>query len=97
VRSPGSGRVTFAGSVAGRLSVAVELRPGLVATLSYLGSTTVSAGDRVGSGDVVGTAGRAHDTDSVHLSVRVDGRYVDPAALLSCRMGHLPDALRLVE
>lgn len=97
VRSPGSGRVTFAGSVAGRLSVTIELGPELVATVSYLGSVSVPAGARLSQGEVVGTAGRAHGTDSVHLSVRVDGEYVDPMTLLSCRMGAIPDALRLVE
>lgn len=96
VRAPGPGRVSFAGSVAGRLSVTVLLDGGTVVSASYLDEVHASAGDRVAAGSVLGASGRAHGMASVHVSARVDGRYVDPLVALGCRWGPLPDALRLV-
>lgn len=90
------GIVTFAGSVAGRRSVSVDHGRGLVTTLSYLDSSTVSRGERVERGETVGTSGLAHGRAAVHLGFRVDGRYRDPMLLFSCRTGDITEALRLV-
>lgn len=90
------GVVSFAGSVAGRLSVSVDHGRGMVTTVSYLAAIAVSRGERVHQGETLGTSGRAHDTESVHLSLRVAGEYTDPMVLFSCRVGEISDALRLV-
>jgi murein DD-endopeptidase MepM/ murein hydrolase activator NlpD len=90
------GIVTFAGSVAGRLSVSVAHGRGLVTTVSYLSAVSVRKGELVRSGQKLGESGRAHDTDSIHLSLRIDGEYTDPMVLFSCRVGDLSEALRLV-
>lgn len=90
------GTVTFAGPVAGRLSVSVDHGRGFVTTLSYLSSVDVRKGQPVAAGEVVGVSGRAHGTDSVHLSLRIDGEYTDPLVLFSCQVGSISDALRLV-
>ncbi len=90
------GMVTFAGSVAGRLSVSVDHGRGLMTTVSYLSTVSVRKGEYVQSGEKLGESGRAHETDSVHLGLRVDGEYTDPMALFSCRVGDIAEALRLV-
>jgi murein DD-endopeptidase MepM/ murein hydrolase activator NlpD len=85
VLSAGGGRVTFAGSVAGR-GVVVVAHPGGVRT-SYepvvdppaIGSA-VSRGDRIG---VVGpTPGHCAPRTCLHWGVRIGGRYVDPLDLV---------------
>lgn len=96
VRSPASGRVTFAGSVAGMRSVTIEPVPGFKVSLSYLSEVSVASGDRVERGDVVGMAGSPHGAEGVHLSTRIDGEYVDPEAQLGCRDTDITRALRLV-
>jgi murein DD-endopeptidase MepM/ murein hydrolase activator NlpD len=90
------GTVTFAGSVAGRLSVSVAHGRGLVTTVSYLSAVSVRKGELVRSGQKLGESGRAHGTDSVHLSLRIDGEYNDPMVLFSCQVGDISEALRLV-
>ncbi len=96
VNAVADGTVTFAGAVAGRLSVSIDHGRGLMSTVSYLSERVASRGDRVGRGDRLGLAGAPHDVAGVHLSLRVDGEYVDPAALFGCRQGDVSDALRLV-
>jgi hypothetical protein len=95
VVAPLSGRVSFAGSVAGMLTVTIEQGP-MKVSLSYLGSVAVARGAAVSVGEVVGTSGHAHGLEAVHLSVRLSGDYVDPAPFLGCRLGSISDALRLV-
>ena len=90
------GTVTFAGSVAGRLSVSVDHGRGLMTTVSYLSAVSVRKGELVGAGQKLGESGRAHGTGSVHLSLRIDGEYTDPMVLFSCRVGDISEALRLV-
>lgn len=97
VRAPASGVVTFAGSVAGMRTVTIEAMPGLKVSVSYLATVGVSAGTSVGRGQRIGTSGMPHGTPGVHLSVRVDGRYVDPVGYLGCRSTDVTRALRLVE
>ena len=83
------GRVIFAGAVGGRLHVTVEHPDGLRTSYSFLESLSVSAGDRVKGGDIVGIAGGL-----VHFGVRSpDGEYLDPEAVLA---GTLRPAARLV-
>lgn len=76
VRSIGRGRVVFAGQVAGRLVVSVDHPDGLRSSLVGLVVLVVRAGDVVRSGQVVGLSGT-----SLHLGVRREGRYLDPALL----------------
>ena len=95
-RAPASGRVTFAGSVAGMRSVTIEPVPGFKVSVSYLSRITVSTGEVVERGEIIGEAGAPHGVDGVHLSTRVDGEYVDPRSQLGCRDTDITRALRLV-
>jgi murein DD-endopeptidase MepM/ murein hydrolase activator NlpD len=85
VRASAPGLVTFAGNVAGNLSVTVDHGDGLKTSYSYLGSITAQRGQQVARGDVVGVVGRGHpDVDfppHVHLSARRDDVYFDPLEL----------------
>lgn len=96
VSSPASGKVTFAGSVAGMKTVTIEPLPGLKISVSYLSQIDVAAGELVERGERIGLAGLAHGTASVHMSTRVNGTYVDPALWLGCRETDISRALRLV-
>lgn len=81
------GAVSFAGSVAGMLSVTVDHPDGMKTSLSHLASISVDAGDVVERGDVVGVSGSAHGRPGVHVSVRLGGEYVDPEPVLLCLGG----------
>jgi murein DD-endopeptidase MepM/ murein hydrolase activator NlpD len=96
VRATASGRVTFAGSVAGMRSVTVEPVPGFKVSLSYLSEIRTSEGRWVARGSVIGLAGSPHGVPGVHLSTRIYGRYVDPAGQMGCRGTDISRALRLV-
>lgn len=96
VRAPVSGRVGFAGTVAGMRSVTVEPVPGLKVSVSYLAAISVRSGESVAAGEVVGVSGPAHGRPAVHLSTRIDGRYVNPSGQLGCRATDVTRALRLV-
>lgn len=96
VRAPASGTVTFAGSVAGMRTVTIEPFSRLKVSVSYLSEVTVTAGTSVSRGAIVGYAGAPHGDPGVHLSTRVEGRYVDPNELLGCRSTEITRALRLV-
>jgi murein DD-endopeptidase MepM/ murein hydrolase activator NlpD len=81
VLAPGPGRVAFAGDVAGRPVVAIELDMGLRATLEPV-TATVTVDSRVGRGDVVGSVA-AHASHCgaqacVHWGLKRGERYVDP-------------------
>ena len=77
VRAVATGRVTFAGSVAGTGYLVVRHGGDRRVTYANLAPTTFSVGDLVVRGQTVGrTAGR------LHFGVRVGDRYVDPAPLL---------------
>jgi murein DD-endopeptidase MepM/ murein hydrolase activator NlpD len=94
VRAAESGTVTFAGSVAGRLSVTVEHGGGLRTSYSYLAVLGARSGQMVSVGDPVGTSGLAHGEPALHFSVRVEDRYQDPAPWLICSLAPAP-GLRL--
>lgn len=81
VRAIGPGVVAFAGPVAGRGVVSVVHPDGLRSSLTGLGRVLVRRGERVATGTVVGTA-----LPMLHLGVRRDGEYVDPASLFGRRV-----------
>jgi murein DD-endopeptidase MepM/ murein hydrolase activator NlpD len=96
IRAPASGRVTFAGSVAGMLSVTIEPVSGYKVSVSYLSELAVLAGQSVSRGQTIGRSGSPHGSPGAHLSARIDGRYVDPRARLGCISTDISRALRLL-
>lgn len=81
VRAAGDGEVVFAGSVGGALHVTIRHGDGLRTSYSYLAALTVTAGEQVALGTVVGWS-----TEVLHLGLRTpDGTYLDPALLWSGR------------
>lgn len=82
VRSPAAGKVVFAGPVAGTSWVSLLVAPGVRVTLGPV-LDPVRAG-RVSSRAPLGKVGPGHEA-ALHLSVRVDGVYVDPLAYLTDR------------
>lgn len=80
VRAIGGGRVAFAGAVAGRLVVSIDHPDGLRSSVVGLAVVSVRVGQVVSAREVVGSAG-----PTLHLGVRRDGRYLDPATLFSRR------------
>ena len=97
VRAPAAGRIGFAGPVAGTTWVSLVVAPGVRVTLGPM-LDPVTAGrvssraplGRVGPGHRAAPAEGAGPTEgagsglaaTLHLSVRVDGVYVDPLAYL---------------
>ena len=78
------GTVAFAGQVAGRGVVTIDHGHGLRSTLDSV-TATVTAGDVVAQGDVVGRVAVGHCPASepcLHLGARIDDRYVDPTPYL---------------
>ena len=96
VRAPASGVVTFAGSVAGMKTLTIEPLEGFKVSVSYLQTIQTHTGARVERGDVVGTAGAPHGVPGVHMSTRINGRYVNPTAWLGCARTDITRALRLL-
>ncbi|MBA0051826.1 M23 family peptidase [Streptomyces sp. AJS327] len=100
VRAAAPGRVTFAGRVAGRGVVTVELRnsghPPLRTTHEPL-RPTVRTGDRVRTGTTIGTLApqsTAHcPTTCLHWGLRRTERYLNPLSLLPPGMLHTPTRL----
>ena len=81
VRAADSGVVTFAGSVAGRLSVTIHHGGGVRTSYSYLSTVLVSAGSSISSGDIVGTSGTHGGRPAVHYSLRIGNMYRAPPIL----------------
>ena len=79
-----AGVVTFAGSVAGVLSVTVDHGGGLRSSYSYLASISVARGQQVDRSMELGTSGIDHGVAAVHFSVRIDGTYADPLSWIGC-------------
>jgi murein DD-endopeptidase MepM/ murein hydrolase activator NlpD len=96
VMAPVAGRVTFAGVVAGMATITVEPVPGFKVSVSYLSAIEVGTGETVERGQVIGRSGMPHGIEGVHLSTRIDGRYVDPEQYLGCRQTDITRALRLL-
>ncbi|WP_329290750.1 M23 family metallopeptidase [Streptomyces sp. NBC_01455] len=94
VRSVAPGRVSFAGRVAGRGAVAVELAgtgdPPLRTTFTPV-RATVRKGDEVAAGEVLGTleADGSHcPTSCLHWGLLRDRTYLDPLSLLPSWLLH---------
>ena len=91
VRAPAAGEVVFSGPVAGTTWISVRVAPGVVVTIGPL-LDDVAPGGRVRASALVGRVapghapghapGAAGPAATLHLSVRVDGEYVDPLAYL---------------
>jgi hypothetical protein len=81
VRAAAPGRVAFAGPVAGVVAVTIDHGGAFATTYTSLASVSVSEGDYVDRGHWIGAAGTAHPggDPGLHLGVKVDGRYADPA------------------
>ncbi|WCM56658.1 murein hydrolase activator EnvC family protein [Microbacterium sp. EF45047] len=92
VRSPAAGVVAFRGLVVDRPLLTIDHGAGYVTTLEPVASdlapgTAVEAGQAVG---VLVTGGHA-DPGTLHVGVRVDGAYINPAPLF----GAVPRAVLL--
>lgn len=96
VGAAASGRVTFAGDVAGNRTVTIDHGGGLRTSYSYLDERSVRAGSWIEPGETVGRSGSPHASPGLHFSVRVSGAYVDPLAWLGCQTYEPARALRLV-
>ncbi len=72
------GDVTFAGPVAGVIWVVVLHADGVRSTLGPLADVTVSAGQTVVSGQIIGHSAGT----SIHFGARVGDEYIDPLQLL---------------
>jgi murein DD-endopeptidase MepM/ murein hydrolase activator NlpD len=77
VAAPAAGTVGFAGRVAGASWVSMLVAPGVVVTVGPLLAPAVAAGERVAALSPVGRLAAGHG-GGVHLSLRVDGVYLDP-------------------
>jgi len=95
VRTPVSGIVSFVGRVPGSaglgvVAVTVKTQAGDLVTLSPLARTEAKVGDTLSKGDTVGAVAITGDPSSsgthVHISMRVAGKYVDPAGLISATL-----------
>lgn len=98
VRAPASGRVTFAGRVAGATWVTLEVAPAVLVTVGPLRSLATSVGREVTTGAPVGTLAPGHPVvdrspapggspharlAALHLGLRLSGVYVDPLPWLA--------------
>jgi murein DD-endopeptidase MepM/ murein hydrolase activator NlpD len=98
VRAPASGRVTFAGRVAGATWVTVEVAPAVLVTVGPLRSVATLVGSAVTADAPVGTLAPGHpvvdhgptagphprpSVAALHLGLRVSGVYVDPLPWLA--------------
>lgn len=99
VRASADGVVTFSGPVGGAgLFVSIDHGAGLVTTYSFLSATEVSKGARVKRGQLVGSSGLGHPDDptpALHFGAKLEGRYIDPAALLLSDLEDISDFLAL--
>ena len=80
VRAAGSGRVSWAGSVAGNLTMTVDHGDGLETTYSILSRIDVIEGSRVSEGEFIGLVGSSHkgNAGDLHFGVKFEDEYVDP-------------------
>jgi murein DD-endopeptidase MepM/ murein hydrolase activator NlpD len=98
VRAPASGRVTFAGRVAGATWVTIEVAPAVLVTVGPLRSVATPVGRAVTANAPVGTLAPGHPVvdrspapggsphaglAALHLGLRVSGVYVDPLPWLA--------------
>lgn len=92
VMAPADGVVAYRGTVVDRPLLTIEHDGGFVTTFEPLVST-LSPGDAVAEGDVIGTVatGGHADAGTLHLGVRLEGEYMNPMLLF----GGLPRAVLL--
>lgn len=85
IQAAGSGRVVFAGRIAGRGVISIEHAPGVRTTYEPV-RADVSAGQLVRAGDAIGrlSPDRRH-RDSLHWGLRIRDGYADPMRLLRAR------------
>jgi murein DD-endopeptidase MepM/ murein hydrolase activator NlpD len=95
-RAPTAGRTAFAGPVAGMVWVSLAVAPGVLVTLGPLLDPETLTGRQVRAGAPLGRVAPGHGPPTpptgvgsagggvvtLHLSVRVDGVYVDPLPYL---------------
>ena len=84
VRAVAAGRVSFAGRVAGRGVISVQLTGTSLRTTYEPVTASVQKGDEVSPGEVVGTVepGSGHCTACVHWGLLRGETYLDPLSLL---------------
>ena len=84
IRAAAPGRVAWAGSVAGNLSVTIDHGDGLETTYSILSNIEVSRGMVVDQSRFIGSAGSGHvgEAGSLHFGVKLRDEYVDPLKYL---------------
>jgi murein DD-endopeptidase MepM/ murein hydrolase activator NlpD len=85
VHAAESGRVSFAGAVAGALYVSVDHPDGIRSTYSWLSEVRVRRGQSVTRGEVVGSSGAGHPGTGrphLHFGARIGETYIDPMLLL---------------
>jgi murein DD-endopeptidase MepM/ murein hydrolase activator NlpD len=87
VRAVATGRVSYAGSIAGTVYVVIRHGDGRRVTYGNLLGESFDVGDLVVRGQIIGRAG-----GRLHLGVRDGERYVDPARFI----GRLVSRARLV-
>ena len=89
IRAAASGTVTFAGQMSGYGNVViVQHAAGLQTRYAHQSAMSVTAGQTVAAGDVIGAVGATGEATGPHLhfEVRLNGVAVDPAPYLSSRM-----------
>ena len=83
--APDDGTITYAAPVAGRGVVVIQHPSGLVTSLEPV-TATVTRGDHVGRGEVVGVLEEDHwhcADPCLHWGVRFEGEYVNPLDVLA--------------
>ncbi|CAO1652530.1 Peptidase M23 domain-containing protein [Salinibacterium sp. NYA9b] len=91
VRAPSAGVVHFAGVVVDRPVLSLRHSGGLITSYEPV-TTTLSRGDPVQQGDVIGELQPGHcSVTCIHFGVRLDGEYVSPLNYL----GAIPRAILL--
>jgi len=90
VLAPADGIVHFAGVVADRPVLSIELSDGVLSSFEPVASA-LHAGDVVHRGEIVGTLAAGHCASGIclHLGARVGGEYVNPLVFL----GGVPHAV----
>ncbi|WP_075205354.1 murein hydrolase activator EnvC family protein [Leucobacter musarum] len=91
VRAPAPGTVTYAGTVVDRGVVTIRVDHSTLYSIEPI-AAALSVGDTVGLGALLGTVseGGHCNAECVHLGVRVDDIYVDPARYFFDRPVLLP-------
>ncbi|PKI93296.1 peptidase M23 [Actinomycetales bacterium SN12] len=92
VMAPAAGVVAFSGTVVDRPLITIDHGGGRVSTWEPV-SPTLSPGDVVATGDLIGTVATGGHTTrgALHVGVRLDGRYINPLPLF----GEVPRAILL--